>query len=104
MPTKVIASFTTKEPFIKKKVGRFLFVEVWIRIWGEKWEIHKNDPDYFPSDPHAHNVQRGWKMDLSSGRIYDKRKEVDKLSKKDLQRFRSRPELKDIELPALNLN
>lgn len=66
-----------------------------IRQNGEIWEIHKTDDDPWPSNPHAHNVQTGWKLDLRNGDLYDpqkKRKEsyVCRLKRKSLLELRSR--------------
>ena len=41
--------------------------EITVRMNGEVWRIHQNDADPFPSNPHAHNVESGAKMDLSTG-------------------------------------
>jgi hypothetical protein len=48
------------------------------KLKGEIWEIHQNDVDPWPSNPHAHNVETGYKVNLSTGAIHDpskKRKE-----------------------------
>jgi hypothetical protein len=39
--------------------------EVTIKRDGCIWRIHKNDPDPFPSNPHAHNIESDLKLDLS---------------------------------------
>jgi hypothetical protein len=75
--------------------------EVTVRMNGEVWRIHKNDADPFPSNPHAHNVQSGLTMDLSTGELYLKRQPAGtRVSKKDLFAIRGR--LTHVTLPALN--
>src|SRR4051812_10834537 len=44
--------------------------EVTIKRDGCVWRIHRNDPDPFPSQPHAHNLESGLKLDLSNGELY----------------------------------
>lgn len=113
MPIDVIAKFTLDDPILdtllvlmidqQKKRGssRDSSLEILIRAKGEVWEIHRYDKDPFPSNPHAHNVESGLKLDLSTGKIYFRRKLVQELSKKQLIEFRDRPELKNIDLPPL---
>jgi hypothetical protein len=39
-----------------------------------KWRIHKNAPDnLFPSDPHADRVDKPEKLDLYTGKVFDKK-------------------------------
>ena len=76
--------------------------EVIIKRDGCVWQIHKNDPDPFPSNPHAHNVESGLKLDLSSGRLYFGSKDTGKkVSKKDLEFIRSEAALKNVTLPPV---
>jgi hypothetical protein len=52
------------------------------------WEIHKNDKDPFPNDPHGDRVDKPEKLDLYTGKVYDRatRKYLRKLpTKKMLQ-------------------
>jgi len=66
------------------------------------WRIHKNDADPFPSNPHAHNVESGLKLDLASGGLYlGTRDTGKKVSKKDLLFIRAEAEARDIVLPPL---
>ncbi len=44
--------------------------EVRVRRNGCVWAIHKSDADPFPSNPHAHNMESGLKLDLSNGRLW----------------------------------
>ncbi|WP_143748575.1 hypothetical protein [Chromohalobacter canadensis] len=68
-----------------------------VKIKGEKWVIHKNDADPFPSNPHAHNYQENLVVHLGNGMVYRRRKHVGKLSKKKLMLLRS--EIKHVDLP-----
>ncbi|MER9298646.1 hypothetical protein NKI38_19440 [Mesorhizobium sp. M0621] len=38
---------------------------------GYKWRFHKNDADNFPSPLHGHDYERGLKIDILTGRIFD---------------------------------
>jgi hypothetical protein len=51
--------------------------EVTIKRDGCIWRIHRNDADPFPSNPHAHNVESGLKLDLSTGALYFRRQPTD---------------------------
>lgn len=72
-----------------------------IKSKGEIWVIHKNDADPFPSNPHAHNKQDGYKLHLGSGDLYtSKNKPLNqRISKKNLLAIRGK--VKNIKLPAL---
>ena len=45
-------------------------IKVSIKRNGEIWRIHRNDADPHPSNPHAHNVESGLKLDLTDGSLY----------------------------------
>jgi hypothetical protein len=76
--------------------------EVTIKRDGCVWRIHKNDTDPFPSNPHAHNLESGLKLDLSSGGLYLGTRDTGKrISKKDLNFIRTEATLKHITLPPL---
>lgn len=65
--------------------------EVTIKRDGQIWRIHKNDSDPFPSNPHAHNVESGLKLDLTNGKLYYKNTDTGKsISKKDLLAIRDK--------------
>lgn len=50
--------------------GRYMEFGVEIKCNGI-WRIHKNDKDdYFPSDFHAHRMDKPEKLDLYTGRVY----------------------------------
>jgi hypothetical protein len=82
-----------------------LLTEVKVKLKGEIWMVHKNDADPFPSNPHAHNYQRGLKMHLGNGDLYGYRAKVasTRLRKPVLLDFRSRVEQANstIVLPPL---
>lgn len=74
--------------------------EVTIKRDGCVWRIHKNDADPFPSNPHAHNLESGLKLDLSTGGLYYQRQFTGKkISMKDLHYIRTQAELRDVTLP-----
>jgi hypothetical protein len=54
--------------------GRMLIQKDY-RVGGEVWRVHKNDPDPFPSRPHAHCVGRadrfvGLKLHLGTAQLF----------------------------------
>jgi hypothetical protein len=81
--------------------GRFLKV----KFDGHIWIIHQNDPDPWPSKPHAHDYDEKQKLDLGSGNIFSLpgRNLVQKLRAKDLRLLRDelRHRHPDVELPPL---
>lgn len=42
-----------------------------IKVKGEIWRVHKSDKDPFPSNPHAHNLETGYKLHLGNGALYN---------------------------------
>jgi hypothetical protein len=72
-----------------------------IRSNGEVWRIHKNDQDPFPSNPHAHNLQSGYKLHLGTGMLYYKKSPIKAISKKHLNDIRGK--CRNIQLPPLQL-
>lgn len=75
--------------------------EVTVRKEGRVWRINKNDPDPFPSDPHAINIESGLKMDLSTGDLYYKRQYQRTVQRKHFLDLRTRFEEKGVSLPPL---
>ena len=75
--------------------------EITIRRDGCVWRINKYDADPFPSNPHAHNVESGLKLDLSTGYLYSGRNHVNNISKKNLEFIRTQAGLKNISLPPI---
>lgn len=76
--------------------------EVTLRVSGEQWRIHKYDADPFPSQPHAHNLATGFKLDLSNGRLYDGSRDTSfAIRRKDLIRLRDVAKEKGVDLPNL---
>ena len=74
--------------------------EVTVRRDGQVWRVHNNDPDPFPSKPHADNLESGLKMDLSNGALYLGRRATGKaVSRDDLLAVRA--QVKKIQLPPL---
>ena len=77
--------------------------KVRIKSKGLIWVIHKYDADPFPSNPHAHLVDSGIKLDLSNGNCYKKRDLLYKLKQKDLLYIRQEAKKKDFELPKMKI-
>ena len=69
---------------------------------GEIWRVHANDKDPFPSNPHAHNLQTGYKLHLGNGALYTSaNKPMNRyVSKKDLETIRRK--IRKITLPPLH--
>lgn len=70
-----------------------------IKHSNQVWRIHKNDADPFPSNPHAHNVETGYKLHLGNGNLYRKREVVGTIDSKDLMAIRKK--LSGLALPPL---
>ena len=96
----LIGTVSVDESVVPEGVPRKL-EEVRLKAAGEIWEIHKNDADPRPSNPHAHNVESGLKLDLSTGELYRKTTMVGRVTKKDLGKIRDLAEAKAIALPPL---
>lgn len=81
---------------------RLYEIKVLIKSSGVVWKIHLNDPDPFPSNPHAHQLDNNIKLDLSTGDCYRKRKYLKTIRKKELLKIRAQAatRYKD-ELPPL---
>lgn len=76
--------------------------EVTIKRDGCVWRIHNNDADPFPSNPHAHNIESGLKLDLSTGALYFRRQPSGKsIARKHLDFIRGQAMAKGITLPPL---
>jgi len=54
------------------------------------WIINKYDPDPFPSNPHAHQLDNNIKLDLSNGKCYKKKVHIHTITTKDLLKIRKR--------------
>jgi len=79
-------------------------MEIQIKMKNEIWEIHKNDADKQPSNPHAHLGART-KLDLRNGDLYNKATFTNKrISKKHLIALRAAFEAKGLEMPVLDLS
>jgi hypothetical protein len=85
-----LAEVVFEESIIPSSVPQRL-EEQRVRHHGQVWQINLNDADPFPSNPHAHNLQSGYKMDLSTGRLFLGRRDVgEKVSRKDLLAIRKK--------------
>lgn len=74
-----------------------------VKMSGEIWEVHKTDKDPFPSNPHAHNLESKYKVDLSNGDLYRKTVKIGNMRRKDFLLLRELigKEIKDVTLPTL---
>jgi hypothetical protein len=84
LPMKNIA---LDKSIIPKELSNDL-IKAQIKFKGEIWTIHKNDKDTFPSQPHAHNYERQYKLHLGNGKLYRKKNLIDTIRNKDLVDFR----------------
>lgn len=93
LPT-VLAKVPFDEFILPVGIPRRL-VEQRVRRHGQVWQINQNDADPFPSNPHAHNLESGYKLDLGTGELFFRRKSIGKkISRKDLLAIRRQaPEL-----------
>lgn len=57
---------------------------------GRIWDIHNDDKDPYPSNPHAHEYSLNVKLHLGTGEFYRKKTVVGKLSKNEFKRLRQK--------------
>lgn len=75
-----------------------------IKFQGEIWTIHNADKDHFPSQPHAHNYDRQYKLHLGNGLLYRKKIICGQINKKNFLLFREIIETKlNLTLPKLEI-
>lgn len=74
-----------------------------IKVNNEIWQIHKTDKDNRPSNPHAHNVETGYKLHLGNGQLYNSKcKPLNKrVKRKHLRSIRDK--LEGYTLPELKV-
>lgn len=75
-----------------------------IKMGGYIWTVHKTDPDFFPSKPHAKDYERRVKLHLGTGEIFAGRKRrVGKLKYLTLMDIRDKitQRMPDLPLPKL---
>lgn len=78
--------------------------EVTVKRDGCVWRIYKNDADPYPSNPHAHNLESGLKLDLSTGALYHGRQSAGgKIDRKHLDFIRTVAMAKGVDLPPLKV-
>ena len=51
-------------------------VQLRIKTGGRIWDFHKYDSDPWPSTPHGHDLETGYKLSLRDGKIYDPRSRI----------------------------
>ncbi|WP_142685957.1 hypothetical protein [Chitinophaga polysaccharea] len=74
-----------------------------IKHKGIVWVLHKYDADPFPSSPHAHNLLNGLKLHLGTGAIYQKKKAVGQLRKKEILEIRDLFIEKGFAMPSIEI-
>ena len=84
---EILAEILLTHSIVPRGTARLL-TEVTVKHKGERWRIHKNDVDPFPSNPHGDSPDVGLKLDLTSGDLYRKRECVGKITKKHLMIIR----------------
>lgn len=77
------------------------FLEEQVKFKGEKWIIHKNDADPFPSSPHAHNYEARLKLHMGNGDLYHGTDKVGTVKRKDFINLRN--SFKNIAMPPLEV-
>lgn len=82
-----IESVTLNSSIIPDEFSNDL-IKAEIKFKGEIWVIHKNDKDTFPSQPHAHNYERQYKLHLGNGKLYRNKKFIRSIRSKDLINLR----------------
>ena len=75
--------------------------EITVKKDGNIWRIYKTDPDTFPSNPHAINIESGLKMDLSTGYLYYQGQYQKTIQRKHFLNVRNLFKEKGVELPPL---
>lgn len=81
----LIGEVVLQHSILPEQVAQRL-VEITVKAHGQVWRIYQNDADPFPSNPHAHNVQSGLKLNLNNGELFfGKKKQPKKVSGKDLR-------------------
>jgi len=96
---EVLAEVVLEVPLIQDHIPRLL-TEQTVKIKGEVWQVHKNDADPFPSNPHAHNYDAGIVLHLGTGEMFDRhRNSKGRIGKKGLEAIRAK--LKGLTLPQL---
>jgi hypothetical protein len=82
---KLIGEVFLDHSILPERVAQRL-VEVTVKAHGQVWRIHQNDADPFPSNPHAHNLQTGLKLNLETGELFlGRKKQQERISAKDLR-------------------
>jgi len=97
-----ICEITIEESILTDCIDDSL-IKAHIKFKGEKWVVHKNDKDSFPSNPHAHNFETNTKLHLGNGQNFNSKKICGQIKKKDLVMLRQRilQRLPSLSLPKL---
>ncbi|WP_125564038.1 hypothetical protein [Pseudoalteromonas rubra] len=98
--TKILEAVYLENSAIPVSVERALLEEQ-VKFKGERWVIHKNDADPFPSSPHAHNYESMLKLHLGNGDLYRRTTKVGTMKKKDFKSLRN--SFKKVKMPELEV-
>jgi len=101
----LLGEIVLEEPVLPQSLFRDDLYKSQVKLGNEIWRIYKYDADPFPSVPHAHSRESGYKLHLGNGILYKKKNEVGKIHKKDLLKIRNRIEceLNITVLPQLEI-
>lgn len=82
-----VKNFTVESSIIPNELNNDL-IKAQVKFKGEIWTIHKNDKDTFPSQPHAHNYDRQFKLHLGNGKLFRNKNCVGNINNKNLIQIR----------------
>lgn len=100
-----ICKIILEESILPDEIDNSL-IKAYLKFKGEKWVVHKNDLDNFPSNPHAHNYDTNTKLHLGSGELFREKNICGYIKPKDLKSLRQliQKRLPKLKLPKLKLN
>ncbi len=89
---------------LAKKFGESFLTEIMIHKQGYKFCFHKSDDDKWPSDPHGHCKEKGYKINPYNGRIFEieGKTQVDRIRKKHMESFWKELKEKGLDLAQYN--
>lgn len=71
-PGRVLKTLETAEDSIAEEFSVLRYcTEKYVKRGGYKWDFHKTDVDDWPSPLHGHDYDKGLKLDVITGKIYD---------------------------------
>ena len=85
----LILNIKIENSIVPKELSTDL-IKAKVKHKGEIWTIHKNDQDTFPSQPHAHNYDKQFKLHLGNGKLYRKKVQIGSIRNDDLFSIRQK--------------